>query len=546
MDRRFNIRVAVVSAAISLALLPASATALTPDTSTRSAAQLRGVWQSAQPTFSGAPYAVSPLTSAPFSAGQLNGAVLNDGLKMLNFARYLSGLPSDVTLDPTLSSRTQHGSVLLAANNALSHYPPQPGGMSSSFYDTGKLGTSSSNLAWGPDTLHRSIVLYMDDSDAGNIAKLGHRRWILNPQMGKTGMGMAGRFSAMWAFDRSRSSVVSYDAVLWPAAGPFPVQFFDKGTAWSASLNPSRYSVDPTGLVVTLRRVGDGATWTLTSADQIGSSRPFDGELFSYDSAGYGIPSCIIFRPPLDVMYSVGDTFEVTIGGTLYVRGTSTRTSVTYRTTFMSLTEGPVLPGSTVTLGAPGSVTHASPVALGAQLLCTSGKPLANRLVVFERSVDGGRSWNVVGSDTTDASGAASAGWNPTITAPQTRVRARFLGDSGNLESQQTKSVTVRPVLAVAPPAVARRGVAFGVGGQMRPRHAVGAYAGTVKCYKRVNGRWVYKTQFRAKVVANTTTASRVRASARLGAGTWLVKLYHPADSQHVGSISAGKTLVVR
>lgn len=37
---------------------------------------------------------------------------------------------------------------------------------------------------------------FMEDSDAGNIAMVGHRRWQLNPKMGKVGFGTAGRFVA--------------------------------------------------------------------------------------------------------------------------------------------------------------------------------------------------------------------------------------------------------------------------------------------------------------------------------------------------------------
>lgn len=95
---------------------------------------------------------------------------------------------------------------------------------------------------------------------------------------------------------------------------------------------------------VTLRRVADDRTWTFTSADTDKS-----GEFFAVDTQGFGIDNCFIFRPdPASVgSYKVGDIFEVTLSGGVYLADGVTPATVTYATEFMS--QVTVLPAATVT-----------------------------------------------------------------------------------------------------------------------------------------------------------------------------------------------------
>lgn len=282
---RLAARIAALTLTLSLALSPVAARAWAVDTSSRDEAAIKAEWAEDQPSYTGSPYLSAPRTTAPFAAGELRSEFLDDGLRAVNFVRFLAGLPDDVTLSPDYNSRTQHGSVINAANGVLDHFPVQPVGMSESFYTLGKLGTSQSNLAWGTSELERAVKLYMADSDSSNISHLGHRRWILNPPMAKTGFGQAGSFSSMYVFDRSRTEAVDFDTISWPADGYFPVEFFSAGSAWSVTIDPSKYTVNPSALRVTLRRASDGRTWTFTPADTPSGS-PGDGEYFAYNTAG--------------------------------------------------------------------------------------------------------------------------------------------------------------------------------------------------------------------------------------------------------------------
>lgn len=284
-------------------------------------AQVRGMWQALKPSFSGSPYVSAPKTSAPYAAGTVASGFLDDGLNTINFARYLAGVPHDVGLDSTMNTDAQHGAVLLAASS-FSHTPPKPADMSQSFYDRGYTSTSRSNIGMGQPTSAAFQLGCLKDEDTGNIDRVGHRRWLINPRMAKTGIGFANSNHTTYAFDTSRAAV-DYAAVAYPSAGPFPMDqgFFNSRTPWSLTLNPAKYDWDTSGHTITLRRVADGKTWTFTAADTSKS-----GEYFTFERSGYGVANCFIFRPdPSSVSYKAGDQFDVTLSGGVYLEGTRTR-----------------------------------------------------------------------------------------------------------------------------------------------------------------------------------------------------------------------------
>jgi len=139
------------------------------------------------------PFDVEPGIHPPFSFGKVKDEILQDGLKSVNFVRFLAGLPDDVTLDEGLTEMQQAGVILLAhIGGGLSHTPPRPETVPEDFYRLAYRSTSSSNLASGFPTIFSSIVNgYMRDNSGSNIFTVGHRRWILNPYMQKTMFGIA-------------------------------------------------------------------------------------------------------------------------------------------------------------------------------------------------------------------------------------------------------------------------------------------------------------------------------------------------------------------
>jgi putative cell wall-binding protein/uncharacterized protein YkwD len=304
------------------------------NTASRTEAQVQQRWAAAKPSYSGGPYAVTPSITSPYSTGAVAPGFLADGLKMLNYARYLAGLPDDVVFSAGRNSEAQHGAVLLAASGTLSHTPAKPSDMSQAFYDVGLASTSTSNIGSGYTSLSGFQTGCLSDSTGSNLERVGHRRWILNPPLKVTGMGYAERRVTTYVFDKSRSETVQYSAIAWPSAGAFPVQMFCSYTPWSITLNPAQFDIDQTKAhAVTLRRVADEKTWTFS--DRTTST---SGQYFRTDFSGMGVRNVFIFRPaPTAVQYRPGDEFDVTLS--VYVKGQATPRSVSYRTRFVSMLE---------------------------------------------------------------------------------------------------------------------------------------------------------------------------------------------------------------
>ena len=273
-----------------------------------------------------ATYAVEPnYTTAPYSLGSLSQQSLNDALEVVNFARYVAGIPSNVTLDAHYNELCQAASLVNCLNGSLSHAPEKPADLSDALYNMGAQGASSSNIAMGYPSPAAAVLGFLSDSDASNIDRVGHRRWVLNPSMDKTGFGMVGRYSAMYAFGRGASSD-SYSNVSWPAQN-MPVELFDSGDAWSLSTGDTISNDSSVSVVLT--RQSDGRTWRMGAGGS-------DGVLY-VDNGNYGSPGCIIFRPNDLSGYNAGDKFSVSVN-------VGNGQTVEYEVSFFSLFSQPSEP----------------------------------------------------------------------------------------------------------------------------------------------------------------------------------------------------------
>lgn len=285
-------------------------------------------------------FEAAPKISAPYIAGKLQQNVLQDGLNATNFARYLAGLPDDITLDYSIAEQQQAGAIINAKNGALSHYPTKPTDMSEAFYELASSSTKSSNLSAGRDTLYETVFYgYMSDNGASNLDTVGHRRWIINPPMKKTMFGLAvnpsstyGSYSSMYAFNKDRdANEVQYDYIAWPSAGIFPVEILQPSDPWSVSLNTSNYSkTNVSDIKVTLTRERDQKVWNLDSSDH-----DYNGDFFKVNVSNYGIDFAIIFRPGNIGSYQDQDVFQVNITGLRTSAGEAA--SISYKTSLVQL-----------------------------------------------------------------------------------------------------------------------------------------------------------------------------------------------------------------
>ena len=125
----------------------------------------------------------------------------------------------------------------------------------------------------------------MDDSDDGNIKRVGHRRWCLNPAMERTGFGLSGVFSAMWAFNDSRNSIPDYTTIAYPSGGAFPAELFGERHAWSVQFHPDKFAPLDSGVKASVRPFTDKP------------GEPLRLDFHDFQGPGYGPSSCLIFRP---------------------------------------------------------------------------------------------------------------------------------------------------------------------------------------------------------------------------------------------------------
>ena len=214
--------------------------------------------------------------------------------------------------------------MCLAAIDQLTHYPTQPGDMDDAFYDRAYGATTSANISarWGYDplkSLQSAVSGCMDDnSSLNNLSCVGHRRWLLNPALGKVGFGYA-RSAENWdyivnhVFDRSGPGC-DYDFISWPVAGNHPTMLFNTENPWSITLNPSLYQKPSADSVrITITRESDGKTWSFDS--DTGAPANTATAYMTVNNQGYGVSNCIIFHPGSANVDSYEGVFTVDVTG---------------------------------------------------------------------------------------------------------------------------------------------------------------------------------------------------------------------------------------
>lgn len=288
-------------------------------------------------------FAQNPCILPPYASGSLTQSFVSTGVSYLNFIRICANLPL-IESDPQYNADAQHGAVLLASLNQLTHNPLQPPFMSDSFFQRAQSAISSSNLVYRQgfycqSTLRAAVQDCMDDNGPHNLAAMGHRRWLLNPTLKRVGFGYAeSLLGAEYTLLRIRDysgDAVDYNFIAWPASGVFPAQVFGAEVPWTVTLNPERYAVpDANKITVTLTRLSDGKVWTFdqSTGGPVNDSLPY----FCVNRDGYGVSNCIIFHPgSSNISSSYSGDWKVRITGLEDQRGKSA--SLEYTVAFFDL-----------------------------------------------------------------------------------------------------------------------------------------------------------------------------------------------------------------
>ena len=163
---------------------------------------------------------------ADCDAGGTSQEYRDSVVRRVNWYRQMAGLPT-VAEREQYSQSAQQAAMMMSAQGALSHYPDQDWAC----YDPGgALGARSSNLGLGSAGVY-AIDRYMRDAGDNNIS-VGHRRWILYPQLTEVGTGNiptgpGRRANALYVLGRrSPPPDVREERgfVAWPPAGYVPAR----------------------------------------------------------------------------------------------------------------------------------------------------------------------------------------------------------------------------------------------------------------------------------------------------------------------------------
>lgn len=257
-------------------------------------------WQTLAPKERGHPkYLDEPHIEAPYKAGRIASESLDAGLKYVMLYRALSGLPfQNLTIDPQLCDLAQHGAVVLAKLGHLTHTPERPADMDEAFFKLAYSGCNQSNIYQGQASIFDAVDGFMDDSDASNIQKIGHRQWVLAPGLQRTGFGTAAGFTAMHVLSAAYAGATNFTFFAYPGEGYYPRALLHSSAAWSVHLNSTKAKV-PSAAEVTIKVLpldehfvaGEPATATIVSVIPNDSSNwnviVFQPQLKSFDAGRY-------------------------------------------------------------------------------------------------------------------------------------------------------------------------------------------------------------------------------------------------------------------
>jgi uncharacterized protein YkwD len=278
-----------------------SVTVVTGATPTPTATASPGPSPTGTPTPSGGvlPAALAALYSvqpdvAGCRAGSLTASAKADVLARLNAIRALHRLPA-VTYSEADDAQTAESSLMMVANNQLSH---TPGANWLCYTAAGAAGAGSGNLFSSTSSAGFTDDQYLGGwLTEGGSAKLGHRRWMLDPFLGRTSYGRVstrladGRISdaaTLKVFDFTGGTVTPSGLpgfVAYPF-GDYPARYADAGAFLSFSV------VGGAGG----RTASSGVRFTNARIAVTTGNTGMTVSDVTHDNDGYGLPNNLQWR----------------------------------------------------------------------------------------------------------------------------------------------------------------------------------------------------------------------------------------------------------
>jgi uncharacterized protein YkwD len=152
--------------------------------------------------------------------GNVPQATMDKILARLAYFRRAVGLNNTISLNGTKSAKAQAAALMMHANGALDHSPPSTW---KCYTAEGKDGAGNSLL--GTSINAQAIDTYIRDPGEDN-GPVGHRRWLLWPNLQEIGIGNTSHANAIWVL--GNAGAPPFDApefIAWPPKGYTPRQF---------------------------------------------------------------------------------------------------------------------------------------------------------------------------------------------------------------------------------------------------------------------------------------------------------------------------------
>lgn len=189
-------------------------------------------------------YATPPIVGQ-CDPGLLKAAPKNRALEATNRVRALHNLPA-VDYDSSYDMQAQETSLVERANNYLNHFPdPADACYSQAAAD----GAASANLSGGTPPLETDPAADIfgwtnDNLNAGSVMQAGHRRWIIDPDLGYVSYGQVEGYGTLKIFNFGMAPDYEIPPELAFVAFPYrayPFNLVSQGqapTPWSISIVP--------------------------------------------------------------------------------------------------------------------------------------------------------------------------------------------------------------------------------------------------------------------------------------------------------------------
>ncbi|MEY4752648.1 MAG: hypothetical protein RJA44_323 [Pseudomonadota bacterium] len=261
-------------------------------------------------------YSVEP-DVASCRPGVLSAAARQNVLTALNTIRALHQL-DPVTYDTAGEPAAMSAALLMQANGQLSHTPPSNWNCYSAAGDN---GAGSSNLGGGnrSATPEDNLISWLLDTSNLSTTIVGHRRWLLDPFLGKIAYGRSDSSSGalgMWALQVIHADVVTQSSAATFVAYPYqdyPARYHTQGALLSFSViaDPANKNasanVDFSAAQIAVSRRSAGGAVAVTASN------------ISPDNQGFGLANNLQFSIgtiSANSIYDVSIT-NVRVGGVL-------------------------------------------------------------------------------------------------------------------------------------------------------------------------------------------------------------------------------------